>query len=230
MKSFADSFLAFMAFGVVISQLVVIAIYFIRLKYLKQAKINYWGISILLNVVFMLMAFATAKLLATTTNNNVNLFANILLISDLGFGLLVYQQHKKISKEVIWGIFIIFIILWCGEFALNIKQNGYQNIDRLRITGVFMHLVFVTGAWIYFIDLIKKPFIEFRRMPFFWIIIGWLFYYILTSTTLFTGLTGKSKLPVLLMYDWTFFAETVANVLYAIAFWKSKKWVERNNR
>lgn len=229
MKSYADSFLAFMTFGVVISQLVVIAIYFVRLKYLKQAKINYWGISILLNVVFTIMAFATAKLLNTTTTNNINLFANILLMSDLGFGLLVYQQHKKNSKEVTWGIFIVFIVLWCGEFALNIKQNGFQNIDRLRIAGVFMHLVFVAGAWIYFIDLIKKPFVEFRKIPFFWIIIGWLFFYTLTSTTLFTGLTGKSKLPVLLMYDWTVFAETVANILYAIAFWKSKKWATRNN-
>jgi hypothetical protein len=229
MKSFADSFFAIMAIGVVISQLSVIIIYFVRLKYLKQAKINYWGISILLNVVFTIMALSTVQLLDTTTTNNVNLFANVLLISDLGFGLLVYQQHKNINKDILWGIFIIFMILWCGEFSLNIKQNGFQNIDRLRITGVFMHLVFVTGAWIYFIDLVKKPFVEFRKMPFFWIIIGWLFFYILTSTTLFTGLTDKSKLPVLLMFDWTVFAETVANVLYAIAFWKSKKWVERNN-
>jgi hypothetical protein len=229
MKSFADSFFAIMAIGVVISQLSVIIIYFVRLKYLKQAKINYWGISILLNVVFTIMALSTVQLLDTTTTNNVNLFANVLLISDLGFGLLVYQQHKNISKDILWGIFIIFMILWCGEFSLNIKQNGFQNIDRLRITGVFMHLVFVTGAWIYFIDLVKKPFVEFRKIPFFWIIIGWLFFYILTSTTLFTGLTDKSKLPVLLMFDWTVFAETVANVLYAIAFWKSKKWVERNN-
>ncbi len=211
-----------------ISQLLLVAVFFIRLPYIYKAKVVFAGIISVVNILLMIMAASTATVLGMNTQNNIYLFANVLLIFDLGFSLIQYHQHKAVPVAILGAIFLIFFVIWCGEFALNIQSNSIQHIDRLRVTGLFIHVIVVAGCWLYLIDLFKTPFISYRKIPFFWIVIGWLFYYTVTSTSLFTGLTDPTHLPTVLLYDWTAFADTVANTLYIIGFWKTKDWVVRH--
>lgn len=203
-------------------------LFFVRLPYIRQANVLLWGIAMLINILFMGMATITAALLGLRQQHNAYLFSNVLLVSDMGLWLLQYRQHKPVSDRILWTIFGLFFVIWCGEFAFNIQQNGLLHIDRLRIAGLFIHVVIVIGSWLYLIDLFRTPFVPYRRNPFFWLILGWLFYYTVTSTTLFTGIADPSQEPVLLLYDWTALAETISTSLYMIGFWKTKGWVIRH--
>lgn len=224
-----DIFLATMMGMGYLSQILLIIVFFVRFRYVRKAKLHYWCILVLLDFATIIMALLTASLLnmdKTQSASNFRLFANILLIFDMGLWLLQYQKIKQTNIYLLWAIFIIFIGLWFREFSLNHDPDD----ERLRATSIFLHFVIFVGSWLYLFEQFKNPLTKFRTNPAFWLVVGWLFFYTLTSTIYFKGITKafKTNADTIFLYDWTFIAMTISNILYIIAFWKTKEWVLKN--
>ncbi len=210
--------------------------FFMRYKYVLKTNIRFWGVFLLTDPVMLLVSvfFFQFVFKSNELKDSYFLFSNLLRLFEFGFLIYIFQANMKINRFVIQIIVIIFLLIWSIEFFVwsihpSSTSPNIQHIDRLHITPVFLGFLVISGVWIYLFNLYKNSLIPYKRIPFFWVSLGWLLYYSVSITTFFEELNfitnPKIRYAILALLA---IAQFTSSIFYGIGFWKTKDWVLQN--
>jgi hypothetical protein len=204
--------------AVILSGLMAIVMLFYRLKYIKQYGLTLWGVSLLLNLIFPMLAEGSHLFLPQIDRVACfSIFTNTLLLIDFSIVLLLFYKFRPTNSNILIGVLILFLAIWLVEFA----QKGVT--EEFKQTTVFMEVLIVALVWIYLFDLYAKSKTPFVMIPFFWIVLGWLSSNTISSVLSIPQLAAKTSeesQDVLTMI--TGLSQIAASVFYCIGFWKTK--------
>lgn len=206
-------------------QLTLIVIFLYRLKYVKEYGLVAWGTFLTVSPAFTGLATMTSYFLfpKIPPQSIIVFFSNILLIVEMGIILLTYHHFKKISIQLLKTIFFTFFIFWVIEFTLKSSPN---NVSELNNATVLLRVIVVILVWLYFFDLYSKSFKNYKSIPFFWIALGWLIYYAVTSAAYTPDIESqKEQTGKLIMFYIYSCLSIISSILYGIGFWNTKDWV-----
>ena len=204
--------------AVILSSLTAIVILFYRIKYIKEYGLTLWGVSLLLNLIFPMLAEGSHFFLPQIDKMVCySIFTNTLLLIDLSIVLLLFYKFRPTNPKILVGVFMVFLAVWLVEFA----QKGAT--EELKQTTVFTEVLIVALVWVYLFDLYSRPNTSYAQMPFFWIVLGWLSANTISSVLSIPQLaqkTDEESQNVLTII--TGLSQIAASVFFAIGFWKTK--------
>jgi hypothetical protein len=204
--------------AVILSGLMAIVMLFYRLKYIKQYGLTLWGVSLLLNLIFPMLAEGSHLFLPQIDRGVCfSIFTNTLLLIDFSIVLLLFYKFRPTNSNILIGVLILFLVIWLVEFA----QKGVT--EEFKQTTVFTEVLIVALVWIYLFDLYANAKTPFVMIPFFWIVLGWLSSNTISSVLSIPQLAAKTSeesQDVLTMI--TGLSQIAASVFYCIGFWKTK--------
>jgi hypothetical protein len=208
--------------AVILSSLAAIVILFYRLKFIKQYGLTLWGVSLLLNLIFPMLAEGSHLLLPQIAQSVCfSIFTNTLLLIDFSIVLLLFNRFRPIDYRFLVGILVVFLAIWLVEFA----QKGVA--EEFKQTTVFMEVIIVALVWVYLFDLYSKPNVPYVQIPFFWIALGWLSANTISSVLSIPQLAAKtSEENQNVLTIITGLSQIAASVFYCIGFWKTKTQAE----
>jgi hypothetical protein len=207
-------------FLVIGGSLLIIALFFYHLKYIKATKIGLWGVVLTMDILFPLFDALMSHILKIPYESVLFFSTELLDFMAFGITLILFSEHNKI----LWAIFAIFVCIWISELNAHLPLTGIKIFDTLRYTSLFVCMVVVMGVLVYWLGLFRKNAIFFLKDPFFWITLGWFVFYLLTSTT-YMPITKNSDFVKTVIIGDVSLAGVLANICYGIGFWKSKDWV-----
>jgi hypothetical protein len=204
--------------AVILSSLTAIIILFYRLKFIKQYGLTLWGVSLLLNLIFPMLAEGSHLLLPQIAQSVCfSIFTNTLLLIDFSIVLLLFHRFRPTDYRFLVGILVVFLTIWLVEFA----QKGVT--EEFKQTTVFTEVLIVALVWVYLFDLYSRPHVLYAQIPFFWIALGWLSANTISSVLSIPQLavkTDEESQNVLTII--TGLSQIAASVFYCIGFWKTK--------
>lgn len=212
----------------IILQITIVILFVYRLKYMQQYGLTLWGVYLTMEIIALLVsiAFSQYVFLSVLSVSVSTLFNNIFIIFKLGIILLLFHefQNTKDSKNVLLAIFLIFFFIWIIEFMLT----GLENIDALSYAIVFSKVAIISLCWNYLFNIYKHPLKAYKSIPFFWIVLGWLFYNTLTIPADLPEFDSDSQLFKFINVQLFSLLSVIALIFYAIGFWKTKSWSLNN--
>lgn len=205
----------------------VFVIFFQRFSYVKQSNLSLWGGYLLLDATSIGLVVITHKIVFPDLpiETSTSLYVNMFLVIQMGITMLMFRKFYQIEDSYLIIIFVLFLVIWITEIVTLGKIT-----TTLRLTTVFSRTIIVIGVWLYFFQVYRNTYARITDIPFFWISMGWLVYF---------GITGAAFIPQIaqnasvvekeILSNFHTAAEGISRLLYAIGFWKTKKWIENYN-
>ena len=206
-----------------LSILTSVVVFLYRLKYVKHSGLILWGAFSLLNLIFPFLAFSIHALFKTnlTFEASLAIFSNILILFCFGITLLLFNTFKVIKPIASGFIYLIFLSIWLIEFS----NKDINKLDIFDYAFVFSKIITVGLSWLYLFDIYLKPQSPYKKVPFFWIVIGWLISATISSILNIPNITTVNFWDKITLETITAFGEIIEASLCALGFWKTKEWI-----
>jgi hypothetical protein len=208
---------------VFLSTLCCLAIFLRNARYTQQTKIFLWGISLLLDLLFLIIAPLSYRLLSPIFSlaQCFALFGNLLLLIKFGIFLHIYAQFSFVTRSFLHTIFFSVLIIWLWEWS----YRGISPVQALDISALLVQIVIVGLVWMCLFDIYNKNNTNCFKIPFVWILLGNL------TNSMISSILLMPQLELVFQQDMftesiitiiTGISQIVAYTCYSIGFWKSK--------
>ena len=210
--------------AIAVSNLICIGIFIYRLKYVKDYGLLLLGIFVLLDTIFPVLATVSSLVFEgnVSLQTSLSIVNNVLLLFGFAIVLMLFSNFGTIKKTIAVCIYLIFIGIWLIEFSnVSISKTSTET-STFNYAFVFSKVVTVALCWLYLFEMYLQPHKTYRKIPFFWVVLGWLIAATILSILHLPGIPNGDSLGKDIIATITASGPILEMVLYSIAFWKTK--------